>query len=288
MLNLCPKLFCHRSLLRTKNAACEIESIFLGCGSPSQSLLRNSTFTVFWHWFLQCVEDPAAKWICSARPKQETVRRPEGDLCLEWESRLSCGICLETHKVLVCVSERDRQRDFVRWSHWRLQREGHANTLTYRLYCHSICVPLAVQFEGVGRCVPWTECMMVVFKPSLFCTPNYTHTLSPTACIQARTFHNIRGQQGHKEVNTWQTLGCWVYTHQLMSCCFTFIIVTLLTVYIRSVLQVLTGKAKSKFRVLIVVLTPSSFRFLFWDLFYHQLWHFDLVWAKSIFWSHSY
>lgn len=104
-----PKLFFHWSLLRTKNAACEIESIFLGCGSPSQSLDKLHIYCVL-TWVLHCVEDPAAKWICSARPKQETVRRPEGDLCLEWESRLSCGICLETRKVFVCVRERQGER----------------------------------------------------------------------------------------------------------------------------------------------------------------------------------
>lgn len=38
-----------------------------------------------------------------ARPKQETGKGPEGDLCLEQESRLSPCVCLKTKKGGVCV-----------------------------------------------------------------------------------------------------------------------------------------------------------------------------------------
>lgn len=88
-------------------------------------------------------------------PNRKLGRGPEGDFCLERESRLSPCACLKTKKgACACVC------DCVRRSHSRWKRHTcihtpthtHTQTLTYRLYCSSICVPLAVQFEGVGRC----------------------------------------------------------------------------------------------------------------------------------------
>lgn len=201
--------------------------------------------TVFWQRFLHFTEDPAAKWICRPRPKQETGERTLG--------RLMFRARIQT--VSLCVSEKPRKGrvfvcvclcDCVRRSHSRQWKDTciHTQTLAYRLFCSSICVPLAVQFEGVAHCytalnrsqngcfqVEWQLCHTnPPLMPSLSSTHNCTHpqTHSPTACSQARTIHNIRSQWGHREVQTGQTehvcgllcleiSGCLCYCHTVFS-----------------------------------------------------------------------
>lgn len=110
----------------------------------------------------------------------------------------------------------------VRRSHSRQWKDTciHTQTLAYRLFCSSICVPLAVQFEGVGHfftalnrsqdgCfqAEWQLChinppLMLSLSSTHNCTHPQTHS---TACSPARTIHNIRGQWGHSEVQTGRT-----------------------------------------------------------------------------------
>lgn len=175
---------------------------------------------------LHCAEDPAAKWIRSPRPKQETGERTRGRLMFRARIQIvsRCASANQERGVCVCVCVQLLWGGLIQdWeeTHTCIHTQTHTQTATYRLYCRSICVPLALQFEGVGHCYvdPKTEGRMVVFRPSLFYTPNCTQILhTPTACSQARTIHNIRGQRGHKEVHTWRTGHCGLLCLQMSVC----------------------------------------------------------------------
>lgn len=107
--------------------------------------------TVFWQWFLCWAEDPAAKWIRSPKPKQETGERTRGRLVFRARIQIVSLCVFENQErgVCLCVRLRGGPVHFVK-RHTCMQTQD-THTLTYRLYCSSICVPLAEQFEGVGH-----------------------------------------------------------------------------------------------------------------------------------------
>lgn len=153
VLNLDAKLYYQWILFRAKMAAYGFGRVHSCWGVVLLARVSWETpqhVTVFWLWFLHCAADLAAKWIRSPRPKQETGERTQGRLMFRAKIQI----------VSLCVSE--NQERGVCFGVWLCEAVSfktakthtciHTQMLTYRLYCSSICLPLSVQFEGVGHC----------------------------------------------------------------------------------------------------------------------------------------
>lgn len=144
--------------LSAKKAACGMERVHSFWGVVFLARVSWETpqhVTVFWQQFFNCAEDPAAQKIRSLRSKQEIGERTRGKLMFRARVHIVSWCvckprkgCVYVHSSCEVVSFRTGKK------HTCIHTEKHAHThkLTYRLYCRSICVPLAVQFEGVGRC----------------------------------------------------------------------------------------------------------------------------------------
>lgn len=151
VLNLDAKKYYQWMLLRAKMAAYGLGRVHSCWGVVLLARVSWETpqhVTVLWQWFIHCTEDLAAKWIRSPGPKQETGERTRGRLMFRARIQI----------VSLCVSE-NQERGGCLWlceavsfktakSHTCI----HTQTPTFRLYCSSICLPLAVQFEGVDHC----------------------------------------------------------------------------------------------------------------------------------------
>lgn len=119
-----------------------------GCGPPRKGLLRNC---IACHRVLTAVPLLAAKLIRSARPKQETGERTRGRLVFRVRIQIVSLCASENQERGVCLCVRDLC-EAVSFKTAKRHTCIHTQALTYRLFCGSICVPLAVQFEGVGHC----------------------------------------------------------------------------------------------------------------------------------------
>lgn len=183
--------------------------------------------TVFWQQFLHCAEDQAAQKIRTLRSKQEIGERTRGKLMFRARIHIvsSCVCkprkgCVYVHSSCEVVSFRTGKK------HTCIHTEKHTQADIQALLSLHLCT----SGGAVWGCWSFlrlslnTECGVVVFRPSLICTPNYTHTdtHTPTGWSQASTIHNFRNQPGHKELHTWCTARCCVYRFHLVSGSVTF------------------------------------------------------------------
>ncbi len=125
----------------------------MGCGPPSKgSLEKLLSMSLYYDSGFSAAPRTQQLNGCAVRgPNRKLGRGPEGDFCLERESRLSPHACLKTKKGACACA---RLCEAVPFKTVKRHMHSHTNTqtLAYRLFCSSICVPLAVQFEGVGHC----------------------------------------------------------------------------------------------------------------------------------------